>query len=114
MPRHSRPRGGVEGRGFEGEQESAMRDVLTAPRRESSAPDPQRGGRFLVVPTAVGYALVAWVSMIGLDTHWDEAVDLSIARTLRADPLPGSAHEPTQGRLPMYATALVLGSCTLP
>ncbi len=72
----------------------------------------ERGGEWFVPPLVVfattAYAVVAWVSMLGIDTQWDEATDLVIAWSLKDDPMVGNSDDPYQGRLPMYLTALAL------
>jgi hypothetical protein len=62
----------------------------------------------ILLTIAVVFAVTSWLSSQSLDTHWDESVDLQIAGALLEDPLRGTPLDLSQGRLPMYVTALAL------
>src|SRR5262249_7498085 len=61
---------------------------------------------FIALATGV-FSALAWTSMPGLNTLWDERVDLDIASALARSPIRGEPHpaDPTQFRLPMYVCA---------
>jgi len=60
----------------------------------------------LAVFFAAVFAAACWSSSSGMNMLWDERVDLSIVRSLIDRPLVGIGADPSQGRLPMYVTAL--------
>ena len=62
----------------------------------------------ILASIVVAFAVTSWLSSLSIGTHWDESVDLQIARALLEDPLRGTPLDPSQGRLPMYVTALAL------
>jgi len=64
-------------------------------------------GVALALPVAIYAGVMIWSAAGGVETLWDEAVDLQIANDLREAPLRGGDPiDPTQMRLPMMGTAI--------
>jgi hypothetical protein len=74
----------------------------------------KRKATFVIQALAIGaFSLASWASSQDVNVQYDELTDLKISSTLRVDPLVGSGDDPSQCRLPMYATALataIMGS----
>lgn len=64
-------------------------------------------GLALALPVAIYAGIVAWSAASGIETLWDEAVDVQIAEGFEASPLRGAKPlDPSQMRLPMIASAI--------